>query len=88
MGKFIGIITDKSYYQQYSRYDVSKNRTYYFRICSYCEKEIEDGWTNEDSGMTVGAQHSCPAIREMLSIYPVPRIIAFEWGQFIFRKSI
>ena len=93
MSKFIGIITDRSYYQQYSQYDAYKNRTYYYRICPYCEEKVEDGWIDEDSGMTVAGQHTCKIFDEIdnHSLHLQKHIEflygLFEWGQFRFKRK-
>ena len=84
--KHIGTITDRSYYQEYSR--TKDRKDYHYKICPVCDMEYETGVTFPNGMTTAGELHICRTLDEIhqfLTGYERFRI--FEWGQFIFKKS-
>jgi len=80
----IGTITDRSYYQEYSR--IKGNRIYYCRICPICDEELDEGFSDLDGGNRVGAlPHICRKFEGLGKKSEgrfTPEKPKLEWGQF------
>ena len=93
MSKFIGTIIDKSYYQIYQR--TKGNKIFYYRICPFCDKELDEGSSNLNGGdRTEVLSHICEFIKEFrrnfmpeLTMEKYKSYATFEWGQFIFKEA-
>jgi len=82
--RHIGTITDKSYYQEYSR--IKGNKIHYYRICSICDEELDEGFSDLDGGNRVGVlPHICRKFKKFAETFGSKNLpkAKFEWGQFI-----